>query len=123
MTPDRQLANLVQSRRAELGLSYAALTQAAVDPETGDRLSHGWVHRLETGKPVIPPALSQLRALACGVQVPLSRVQWAAAAQFFGLEEVPAQGEAAEIAELAAQLTPKQRDALYGFLDAVVTGK
>lgn len=123
MTPDRQLIDLVQSRRAELRLSYSELAEAAVDPETGDCLSRAWLHRLETGLPVIPPALPQLRALAIGMQVPLTRVQWAAAGQYFGLHEAPVNVEAAEIASLAAQLTAGQRDALYGFLDALVAGK
>ncbi|MFD5419515.1 hypothetical protein ACFWJT_16000 [Streptomyces sp. NPDC127069] len=118
---DRQLASLVQSRRAELGLSFAALTEAAVDPEMGDRLSHGWVHRLETGKPVTAPGLPQLRALACGLQLPLSRVQWAAASQFFGLEEAAVQGEEDVIVELLRRLHPAQRDALKGFLEACIS--
>lgn len=113
------LADLVRDRRERLHLSYATLSAASCDPESGTSVSYGWIHRLERGQPVVPPQVPQLRALACGLRLPLSLVQEAAAAQFFGLE--PAGHASAEVLAIAgriADLSADQRDALVGFLDA-----
>ncbi|MEV7690225.1 hypothetical protein [Streptomyces bungoensis] len=48
---------LVRSRRLELHLSYQTLAAASVDPVSGAKASTGWLHRLETGAPIIPPSL------------------------------------------------------------------
>lgn len=119
-----QLANLVRARREQLNLSLAGLSAAAVDPQSGTSVSHGWVHRLERGQPVIPPQLPQLRALAVGLQLPLPRVQEAAAAQFFGVRSQDAvSAEALVLAQRIQALSPDQRDALLGFLDAFQAGR
>lgn len=114
----RLLADLVRARRGQLNLSLAGLSAVAVDPEGGSSVSHGWIHRLERGQPVHPPQLPQLRALAAGLQLPLPRVQEAAAAQFFGLESGGAPAEVLALAHRLAGLSPDQRDALLGLLDA-----
>ena len=118
MTENADLADLVRARRGQLNLSLAGLSAVAVDPEDGSSVSHGWIHRLERGRPVHPPQLSQLRALAVGLQLPLPRVQEAAAAQFFGLKPSGASAEVLALAHRLQDLRPVQRDALLGFLDA-----
>lgn len=113
------LADLVRARREQLHLSFAALGMVSLDPESEAIVTASWLHRLESAKPVVPPQLAQLRAMAAGLQLPLAQIQEAAAEQFFGLE--PGAITSAEILALAArlqQLSPKQREALNGFLDA-----
>lgn len=87
-TQRTDLADLVRERRAELGLSYERLGERCVDPETGTRVPHSWLHRLETGRPVTIPQLPQLRAMAAGLALPLGQIQDAVGAQFLGLETV-----------------------------------
>ncbi|MGW2116029.1 XRE family transcriptional regulator [Streptomyces zhihengii] len=113
-----ELASLVSARRGQLNLSLANLSAAAVDPEGGTSVSSGWIHRLEKGHPVIPPQAPQLRALAAGLQVPLARVQEAAAAQFFGLDSGGTPAEVLALARRIGGLAADQQAALLGFLDA-----
>lgn len=121
MTDRTQLADLVRSRREELHLSYQSLAAAAVAPGSETSVSSGWLHRLESGKPVIAPSFEALHALAAGLRVPLSRVQRAAGAQFFGMDfDQRYSVDALELAELAGRLTAEQRDALIGLLDALL---
>jgi transcriptional regulator with XRE-family HTH domain len=119
MTGRTHFVDLVRSRREQLGLSYQSLAAACVDPEGEGSVSTGWVHRLETGKPVNPPLLPVLRALAAGLNIPLARVQHAVAAQFFGMElDRRYSIEVLQLAERIAELTVEQRDAIVGLLDA-----
>lgn len=119
MTEHTQLADLVRSQRERLHLSYRSLADACRDAETETTVSTGWIHRLETGKPVVAPELAALRALATGLQLPLSRLQQAAGAQFFGLDHEQRYSiEALHLAEQLMRLTTEQRDAVTGLLDA-----
>ncbi|MFC5720346.1 XRE family transcriptional regulator [Streptomyces gamaensis] len=79
------LSDLVRDRRAELKLGLRVLADRCTDPESGEQLKFGWLHRLEKREPVIPPQLPGLRALAAGLELPLSVVQEAAGAQFMGI--------------------------------------
>ncbi|MFE6689617.1 XRE family transcriptional regulator [Streptomyces sp. NPDC057743] len=79
------LSDLVRDRRAELKVGLRTLADRCADPETGEQLKVGWLHRLETREPVIPPQLPGLRALAAGLELPLPIVQEAAGAQFMGI--------------------------------------
>lgn len=121
MTDRTQFTDLVRSQREGLHLSYRALSEKSRDPETGEGVSYGWLHRLETGKPVVPPEMPVLRALSVGLQLPLPRLQRAAGAQFFGIEAMDGiSAEALELVELAGRLTAEQRDALIGLLDVLL---
>lgn len=87
----KQLSDLVRTRRTQLGgarpLSYRDLAERSVDPETGEKpFSHAWLNKLEHGRDMLTPKLPEMRALAAGLQVPLSVVQSAAASQFMGIE-------------------------------------
>ncbi|MFJ9214282.1 XRE family transcriptional regulator [Streptomyces sp. NPDC102264] len=85
------LSDLLRTRRAELGLSLRKLAERCVDPEdpdAGQKWKFGVIDRLEKNLPIIPPELGELRALAAGLQVHLSRVQEAAGRQFFGIESL-----------------------------------
>lgn len=114
-----EFADLIRARRAELGLSLAQFQERSVDPRTGTQVKSGWVHRLETGEPVIPPRTPQLRALAAATALPLGMLQDAASAQFFGIERVWAEsGEASALVRRAGRLTQDQRDQLLRLIDA-----
>lgn len=102
-----ELADVVRARRAELRLSYERLGDRCVDDRTGTRVSGSWLHRLETGLPVIPPQLPQLRALASGLDLPLSRLQDAAGRQFLGLESVHPSADVRILMRHAEELTPE----------------
>jgi transcriptional regulator with XRE-family HTH domain len=108
-----ELRQLVKARRQELGLSYTSLAAACVDGESGASVSVGWLHRLETGEPVIAPSVEVLAALSVGLRLDLVRLQEAASAQFFGLRlPAEASGEPAEILRALALLPERQRRAV-----------
>jgi transcriptional regulator with XRE-family HTH domain len=88
-TKRTQLTDLVRDRRAELHLSLDRLAERCIDPdpESDTVLKSSWLHRLVNGLPVIPPQLPQLRALAAGLDLELSVIQNAAAAQFLGIDQ------------------------------------
>ncbi|WP_326659558.1 helix-turn-helix transcriptional regulator [Streptomyces sp. NBC_00385] len=114
-----EFADLIRGRRAELGLSLAQFQERSIDPRTGTQVKSGWVYRLESGESVIPPRLPQLRALAAAVNLPLSQLQDAASAQFFGIERVWAEsGEASALVRRAGRLTQDQREQLLRLIDA-----
>lgn len=114
-----EFADLIRSRRAELGLSLAEFQERSVDPRTGVQVKSGWVYRLETGESVIPPRTAQLRALAAATALPLGQLQDAASAQFFGIERVWSEsGEASALVRRAGELTQDQREQLLRLIDA-----
>ncbi|WP_049566916.1 helix-turn-helix domain-containing protein [Streptomyces sp. SBT349] len=112
-------SDLVRTRRQQLRLSLEKLSDASIDPETGTQVKQSWIHRLEHGEPVNPPSLAQLRALALGLELRLSRMQDAAAAEYFGLERPwPESAEARDFAMVVEGLTLEQQVALERLLDA-----
>ncbi|GAA4799407.1 helix-turn-helix domain-containing protein [Streptomyces ziwulingensis] len=112
-----ELRELVKERRQTLGLSYQGLANAATVAAPAAAVSTGWLHRLETGEPVIAPSGPTLAALAAGLRLDAVRLREAAAAQFFGVR-LPwaASGEAAEVAELVESLPERQRRALIDLI-------
>lgn len=118
--PRTQLRDLVRERKEAAGLSYERLAARCIDPETGEQAIKGsWLHRLVTNLPVQQPSFKMLRALAVGVDVPLHRLQDAAAAEFLGIDVVwSASGEARALVERADKLTPTQREQVMRLLDA-----
>lgn len=117
------LLELVRSRRVELGLSYQSLAAACVDPSSGTKASSGWLHRLETSAPVIPPSLELLGALAVGLQLPRATLQEAAAAQFFDVRVTwEMSGEAARFLGMVESLPEGQRRALMDLVAVIAAG-
>lgn len=113
-----QLRDLVRERRATLGLSYEKLAYRCVD---GDErpVKSSWLHRLESGEKVLPPDISQLRAMANGLQVRLEVVQDAAGAQFFGIDVVRSEsGPARALVERADRMTESQVQQLLLLIDS-----
>lgn len=120
-TPPRsQFADLIRRRRAELGLSLVNFAARAVDSETGEQVKSGWVHRLEKGEPVTPPQLPELRALALAAELDLEELQDAAGQQFHGVDPVwGSSGAAKAYVRRMERMSPKQREQLMRFLDAM----
>ncbi|MFJ6748300.1 XRE family transcriptional regulator [Streptomyces sp. NPDC091266] len=84
------LSDLVRKRRAQLRLSLRALAARCVDPEDPDAgpiWTHATIGNLES-KTIKAPGVPELRALSVGLDLPLSLLQEAAGAQFFGIDTV-----------------------------------
>ena len=119
-----ELRQLVAERRQKLGLGYQSLAAVCVDAESGTTVSSGWLHRLETGAPVVPPSPDALAALAVGLRLDVSRLQEAAAAQFFGLRlGWEASGEAADYLAALAVLPDGQRRAVLDLVRVMAKGR
>ncbi|NUH35323.1 XRE family transcriptional regulator [Streptomyces samsunensis] len=115
------LSDLVRDRRAELRLSLRGLEAQCVDPDTGEGglVKYSWIDRLEKRQPVIPPQLPELRALAVGLQLPLSRLQDAAGAQFFGIDSLRDQsGEVKAMVAHAETLSPEDQAKVAAIVEA-----
>lgn len=80
-TPRGALSQLIQDAN-DRGLSYAKMSDQAVDRETGTRLSKPYLQRLVANPPAGPPSPPQMRALAAALHVSERRVKAAAAEQW-----------------------------------------
>lgn len=113
--PRWDLADLVNQRKGEIGLSFRKIAEAAVDPVdpmAGSLWTRGTLENLAKREPVKAPSAPALRALAVGLQVPLRLVQEAAAAQWFGVETVYDDGVDPETRLLVRryqQMSPEDR--------------
>ncbi len=121
--PERrtQLGDLIRERRAELGESLDTFAPRAVDPESGTRVTRGWIYRLERGEKITPPVFEELAALAAAARLPIERLQDAAGAQFHGVDPLRSgTGEAVAYVRKLDQLPPDQRDKLLRLIDTLV---
>lgn len=88
MAPSRtDLADLVRTRRGELGLSLRKLAEQCIDPEDpGEPLwKFGVLHRLEKGLPILRPSGPEVRALAAGLRLPVDDVKNFVDAEFLDI--------------------------------------
>ncbi|MFD8581555.1 XRE family transcriptional regulator [Streptomyces californicus] len=113
--PRWDLADLVNRRKGELGLSFRGIAEAAVDPVdpvAGSLWTRGTLENLAKREPVKAPSAPMLRALAAGLQVPIRLVQEAAAAQWFGVETIyddEADPETRLLVRRYQQMSPEDR--------------
>ncbi|WP_327724339.1 helix-turn-helix transcriptional regulator [Streptomyces europaeiscabiei] len=115
------LADLIRARRAELGKSLDKFAADAVDPISNERVTRGWIYRLETGEPVTPPVFEELRALARAAEYPVERLQDAAGAQFHGVDPLRSgSSEARAYVHKLDRLPADQRDRLLQLIDTLV---
>jgi transcriptional regulator with XRE-family HTH domain len=113
--------DLVRRRRAELNESLDTFSAKAVDPVSGERVTRGWIHRLESGLPVTPPQVEQLRALAEACELPLEQLQDEAGRQFHGVDPlVGGSSEAKAYVRKLDRLPADQRDRLLRLIDTLV---
>lgn len=98
-------------------LTYEQLAQKSVDPESGYKPSPNLVWRIASGAAIkVNPEL--VRALAAGLELPLARVQAAAAFQFTGfLTSELGQGKAVHMPGADVTDAPKSRARLADWAD------
>ncbi|MEV8048267.1 hypothetical protein AB0P02_31140 [Streptomyces griseoluteus] len=123
MSPERRthLGDLIRARRAELGESLDTFAPKAVDPDSGVRVTRGYIYRLEKGEKVTPPVYEELKALAVAARLPLERLQDAAGSQFHGVDPLRSgSGEATAYVRKLDQLPADQRDRLLRLIDTLV---
>jgi hypothetical protein len=75
------LSQLIQDAN-DRGLSYQKMSDRAVDPESGTKLSKPYLQRLVGNPPTNSPSTKQLKALANALRVSERRVKAAAASQW-----------------------------------------
>lgn len=120
-----QLRNIVVQRKEEIGLGYERLAARCIDPESGKQtVKSSWLHRLVTGENVEPPKYEMLRGMAAGLDIPVSVLQDAASAQFFGADKVFSESaEAQAFLEDADRLTAAQREAIRALMKSLTGGQ
>jgi transcriptional regulator with XRE-family HTH domain len=121
-----QFRDIVVQRKEELGLGYERLAARCIDPETGTQtVKSSWLHRVATGENVEPPKYEMLRGMAAGLEVPVSVLQDAASAQFFGVQKVTFSetAEAQAFLEDADRLTDAQREAVRALMRSLTEGQ
>lgn len=77
------LSQLIQEAN-DRGLSYAKMSERAIDPDTGAKLSKPYLQRLVGNPPASAPSETQMRAIAAALRVSERRVKAAAADQWLG---------------------------------------
>lgn len=86
------------------GLSYAKMSERAVDPETGTKLSKPYLQRLVTNPPANAPSPAQLKAISNALHVSPRRVKAAAAAQWLEYEATELAGYNDEVRIIVSHL-------------------
>ncbi|MDX2761621.1 hypothetical protein [Streptomyces europaeiscabiei] len=77
------LSQLIQDAN-DRGLSYAKMSELAIDTKTGTKLSKPYLQRLVTNPPANAPSETQMRAIAAALRVSERRVKAAVADQWLG---------------------------------------
>ncbi|CAM5531585.1 hypothetical protein SALBM135S_00882 [Streptomyces alboniger] len=121
--PERrtQFADLIRRRRSELNEGLKTFAAKAVDPDSGTRVTRGWIYRLETGETVTPPQVEELKALREACELPLEMLQDAASQQFHGVDPlVSGSTEAKAYVHKLDRLPADQRERLLRLIDTLV---
>lgn len=102
-SPRGALSRLIQDAN-DRGLSYAKMSERAIDRESGTRLSKPYLQRLVANPPANAPSPSQLKALANALNVTERRVKAAAAAQWLEYEATELAGYNDEVRIIVGHL-------------------
>ncbi|MFJ8929321.1 hypothetical protein ACIRLA_22350 [Streptomyces sp. NPDC102364] len=97
------LSQLIQDAN-DRGLSYQKMSDRAVDPESGTKLSKPYLQRLVSNPPASSPSTKQLKALAIALQLSERRVKAAAAAQWLEYEATELAGYNDEVRIIVGHL-------------------
>lgn len=97
------LSRLIQDAN-DRGLSYAKMSERAVDPESGTKLSKPYLQRLVRKPPANPPSIEQMRALAIALRLSERRVKAAAASQWLEYEATELAGYNDEVRIIVGHL-------------------
>lgn len=102
-SPRGALSKLIQDAN-DRGLSYAKMSDRAVDPVTGMKLSKPYLQRMVTNPSANPPSTAQMRAIAAALQVSERRVKAAAAGQWLEYEATELAGYNDEVRIIVGHL-------------------
>lgn len=97
------LSQLIQDAN-DRGLSYQKMSERAVDPESGIRLSKPYLQRLVANPPANSPSPKQIKALARALNVTERRLKAAAAAQWLEYEATELAGYNDEVRIIVGHL-------------------
>lgn len=97
------LSRLIQDAN-DRGLSYSKMSERAVDPGSGMKLSKPYLQRLVTNPPANPPSPQQLKALAIALRASERRVKAAAAEQWLEYEATELAGYNDEVRIIVGHL-------------------
>lgn len=117
------LADLVATRIADLGLSYRRLADLCIDPEASTEeeakpWARGTLENLVKGRRITAPTLPQLRALAVGLRVHFGQIQEAAGAQFLGIDSVWSQdGQARALVLGFREMSPEDQAKVLSLIE------
>lgn len=101
--PAGALSRLIQEAN-DRGLSYAKMSERAIDPDTGTKLSKPYLQRLVANPPANAPSPVQMRALAAALRVSERRVKAAAAEQWLEYEATELAGYNDEVRIIVGHL-------------------
>jgi transcriptional regulator with XRE-family HTH domain len=97
------LSQLIQDAN-DRGLSYQKMSERAVDPESGTRLSKPYLQRLVANPPANSPSPRQIKALSKALNVSERRLKAAAAAQWLEYEATELAGYNDEVRIIVGHL-------------------
>jgi hypothetical protein len=102
-SPRGALSQLIQDAN-DRGLSYAKMSERAVDPKSGTKLSKPYLQRLVANPPANAPSPAQMRALAAALRVSERRIKAAAAQQWLEYEAAELAGYNDEVRIIVGHL-------------------
>lgn len=102
-SPIGALSRLIQDAN-DRGLSFQKMSDRAIHPESGTRLSKPYLQRLLSNPPVSAPSPNQLKALAVALNIAERRVKAAAAAQWLEYEATELAGYGDEVRIIVSHL-------------------
>jgi hypothetical protein len=101
---DRDMLSRLVREVNDSGTSFQKMSDAALDPETGETLSKPYFQKMAANRVTTPPTAARIRALAAGLGKPLRIVQRAAAAQYLDYESTELSGYDDETRIIVAHL-------------------
>jgi transcriptional regulator with XRE-family HTH domain len=101
--PVGALSKLIQDAN-DRGLSYAKMSERAIDRESGTRLSKPYLQRLVTNPPANAPSPKQIKALANALGISERRLKAAAASQWLEYEATELAGYNDDVRIIVAHL-------------------
>jgi len=102
-SPRGALSQLIQDAN-DRGLSYAKMSEQAVDRESGVKLSKPYLQRLVANPPASPPSVEQIKALAAALRISERRLKAAAAKQWLEYEAIELAGYNDDVRIIIASL-------------------
>lgn len=102
-SPRGALSQLIQDAN-DRGLSYQKMSDRAVDPETGVKLSKPYLQRLVGNPPANAPSPAQMRALAVALRLTEQRVKRAVAEQWLEYQATELAGYNDDVRIIVAHL-------------------